>query len=323
VRITRLVPTLLCVAFAATASHAQTYPTKPVRLILNVSVGVLGDVVMRAAAIELGKQMGQPWVIENRQGGNFAIGATACKAAPPDGYTVCMVNEQSMSTNPHLMAKPGYDAEKDFAPITNLFIQVSAVVAAPNVRSMGELQQMAVQKGAAMNFATLGPGTSQDILRQWMNSRWNAQMQGVPYKAMGLILNGIVSGETTLTQTSMGSVGPFLQGGRISLLAVNSSKRLSKMPEVPTYYEAGLGEFQDAKGHTWWGLVAPAGVPDPIIRRVNAEMAKTFREPKFVELLDNQYLESAIGTPEQFAAFMKQDRERAGKVVKLFKIPRE
>jgi tripartite-type tricarboxylate transporter receptor subunit TctC len=323
VRIQFLVPLLGAALLAPATAYTQAWPAKPVRLMLNVSVGVLGDVVMRAAAIDISKQTGQPWVVENRAGGNFAIGATACKAAAPDGYTVCMVNEQSMSTNPHLMTKPGYDPEKDFAPITNLFVQISAVVSHPDIKSMKELQQLAVSKGAAMNFATLGPGTSQDILRQWLNQRWKANMQGVPYKAMGLILNGIVSGETTLTQTSLGSVGPYLQGGRIRLLSVNSSKRLVKLPDVPTFVEVGLSEFQEAKGHTWWGLVAPAGVPDPIIRRINGEFAKLFREPKFVDLLDSQFLESAIGTPEQFAAFMRQDRERAGKVVKLFNIPRE
>ena len=313
----------MLLAAAAAPATAQTWPSKPVRFILNVSVGVFGDIVMRAGAVELQRQTGQPWVIENRAGGNFVIGANACKAAAADGYTVCQVNEQSMSTNPHTIARLSYDPEKDFAPITNLYAQISAVVASPEVRTLGELQKAAVARGAAMNFGTLGPTSSQDILRQWMNQRWKAQMTGVPYKAMGPILTGIVSGETSTTQTSMGSVGPFVQGGRIRLLAVNSSKRLARFTDVPTYVEAGLGEFQEAKGHTWWGLVAPAGVPDPIIRRVNSEFARLFREPKFVELLDSQYLESQIGTPEQFAAFMRRDRERAGMVVKLFNIPKE
>jgi tripartite-type tricarboxylate transporter receptor subunit TctC len=304
-------------------TFAQAYPSKPVRLILNVSVGVLADVVMRAGAIELSRQTGQPWVVENRQGGNFVIGANACKASPPDGYTVCLVNEQSMSTNPHIIAKLSYDPERDFAPITNLFVQVSAVVSAPSLNSLGELRKSASASPGKMNFATLGPGTSQDILRQWMNNAWKTQFVGVPYKGMNLILNGIVAGETTLTQTSMGSVGPYLQGDRIKLLAVNSSERLSKFPDVPTYDEVGLGEFQQAKGHTWWGLVAPAGVPEPMVQRLQSEFSRLFREPRFVELLDSQFLQSAIGTPAEFAAFMRKDRERAAQVVKRFNIPRQ
>lgn len=302
---------------------AQTYPSKPIRFILNVSVGVLSDIVMRAGAVELTKQTGQPWVIENRQGGNFVIAANACKAAAPDGYTVCMVNEQSMSLNPHIISKLSYDPDRDFKPVTNLYVQVSgvAVSSALPANSIADLVKMAVAKPGTMNFATLGPGTTQDILRQWMNSRYKTDFQGVPYKGMPLILNGILTGETSATQTSLGSVGAYLQSGKIKLLTVNSARRLNKMPDVPTFNEAGLGEFIDVQGRFWWGLVMPAGVPEPMVQRINTEFHKLFREPKFVELIENQYLDPVLGTPEQFAAFLKKDRERSANVVKRFKIP--
>jgi len=310
---------------AANSAYAQTYPSKPIRFVLNVSVGVLSDIVMRVGVVELARQMGQPWVIENRQGGNFVPGATACKNSAPDGYTVCLVNEQAMSLNPHIISTLPYDPDKDFKPITNLYVQVSGVAAASQLaaNSIGELRQMGAAKSGAMNFATLGPGTTQDILRQWMNRNWKTEFVGVPYKGMNVILNAIVAGESSLTQTSLGSAGPYLSGGKVKLLAVNSAKRLPKLPKVPTFSEVGLGEFIDVQGRFWWGLVAPAGVPDSIIQRLNVEFHRLFREPKFAELVDSQFLDSVVGTPEQFAAFLKTDRERARQVVKIFNVPRQ
>ncbi|MSQ50781.1 MAG: tripartite tricarboxylate transporter substrate binding protein [Betaproteobacteria bacterium] len=308
---------------ASAASFAQAWPARPVRLILNVSVGVFGDIVMRAGALELQRQTGQPWVVENRSGGNFVIGANACKAAAPDGYSVCMVNEQTMSTNPHTITQLSYDPEKDFTPVTNLFIQVSAIAVASEYGSLGELHKAATAKGKGLNFATLGPGSSQDILRQWLNARWKTQMTEVPYKAMGPIMTGIASGDIAATITSIGSAASFVAGGKARFVAVNSSKRLPKHPEAPTFDEVALTEYQGLKGHTWWGLMAPAGTPDPVIRRINAEMAQLFREAKFQELLESQALEPAIGTPEQFAAFLKEDRARGALVVKRFNIPKQ
>ena len=303
----------------------QSYPSKPIRFILSSSVGVSSDVVMRVAAADLAKQMGQPWVIENRPGGNFVIGAVACKSPAPDGYSVCLVNAQSMSLNPHVISKLPYDPDTDFKAITNLYVQVSGLVAPASlpVNSVSELQRMAVSKSGAMNFATLGPGTTQDILRQWLNDKWKTEFVGVPYKGMNLILNGMVAGEASLTQTSLGSVGSYLSGARIKLLAIESSKRLTTLPEVPTYSEAGLGGFTDVQGSFWWGLVAPAGTPNPIVQRINAEFAKVFRVPKFAEFLESLYLESAIGTPEEFASFLELDRARNGQLVKRFNIPRQ
>ena len=303
--------------------HAQAYPAKPIRLILNVSVGVVADILMRTAGAQLAQQMGQPWVIENRQGGNFVIGATACKNASADGYTVCLVNLESMSTNPHVFARLPYDPDKDFAPITNLYYQVSGIVVSPalSVGTVADLQALAVAKPGSLNFSTLGPGSNSDILRQWLGERWNTQMLGVPYKGMNLIVNALVSGESDLTLTSIGTVGAQL--GKLKLLAINSAKRSQRLPAVPTFAEAGLAEYLDLLGLSWWGLVAPAGVPDAIIQRLNAEFVRLAREPSFADLMDRQFLEPAVSSSTQFAAFLKADRGRVGKVVKKFNFPRQ
>jgi tripartite-type tricarboxylate transporter receptor subunit TctC len=237
---------------------------------------------------------------------------------------MCLVNEQAMSLNPHIIAKLPYDPDTDFRPITNLYVQVSGVAAAAQlpVSSIGELQKMGAAKSKALNFATLGPGTTQDILRQWMNNNWKTEFVGVPYKGMNVILNALVAGESNLTQTSLGSANPYISGGKVKILAVNSAKRLTRLPDVPTFQEAGLGQFIDVQGRFWWGLVAPAGTSDAIIDRINSEFHRMFREPKFAELVDAQFLDPVLGTPQEFAAFLKRDRERARNVVATFNVPK-
>ncbi len=313
----------LMLAATAPAALAQPYPSKPIRFILNGAPGAFSDVTLRVAAQELAKQTGQPWVVENRPGGDFVIAAVACKAAAPDGYTVCVVNEQSMSLNPHVISKLPYDPDADFKPVTNLFIQVSGLIASTSVGSIAELLRQAEAKPGSMNFATMGPSTTQDILRQWINNHWKAGFVDVPYKGMNAILNGIVSGEVNATQAALGSARPYLAGGKVKLLAVNSARRLPNLPDVPTYTEAGLGEFIDVQGRFWWGLVAPGGTPDAMVQRLNAAFAAVFAQPKFAELLETQYLQSAICTPEEFATFLKRDRARDAQVVKRFNVPRQ
>ncbi|MFM9972146.1 MAG: Bug family tripartite tricarboxylate transporter substrate binding protein [Burkholderiales bacterium] len=308
---------------ASLALQAQTYPAKPIRLILNVSVGVVADILMRTATAHLAQQMGQPWVVENRQGGNFVIGATACRNASADGYTVCLVNLESMSTNPHVFAQLPYDPDKDFVPITNLYYQVSGIVVSPSlpVNTMADLQALAIAKPGSLNFSTLGPGSNSDILRQWLGERWKTHMLGVPYKGMNLIVNALVSGESDLTLTSIGTVGAQL--GKLKLLALNSAKRSPRLPAAPTFGETGLAEYLDLLGLSWWGLVAPTGVPDAIVQRLNAEFVRLVREPSFADLMDRQFLEPAVSSSAQFGAFLKADRERVGKVVKKFNFPRQ
>lgn len=316
---------LLAIAvLGACPALAQRYPSKPIRFVVNVSVGVVADVATRALSVELAEQMGQPWVVENRQGGNFVIGANACKNSAGDGHTICLVNVDSMSMNPHLFPTLPYDPDKDFKPITNLFFLVTGVTAAATLpaNSIGELQRLASAKPGSLNFATLGPGSIQDMLRQWMASAWKTDLVGVPYKGMNLLLNAMVAGESSLSKVSLGSGSPFLKSGRVKLFAVDSVKRLPRMPDVPTFAEAGLQEFMDIVGRTWYGVVGPATVPDPIVQRLNSELARAFQVPKIIELLDREYLAPAIGTPEQFAAFLKSDRERAAQAVKQFNLAR-
>ena len=309
-------------AMQAGAASAQAYPAKPLRLILNVTSGAVGDVVMRSAAQELARQMGQPWVVENQGGGNFVIGANACKRAAPDGYTVCMTNLAAMSLNPFVVSGLSYDPEKDFTPITNLFSQMTGLVAGGSVpaNSVAELQALAVAKPGTLNFGTLGVASNADILRAWLGERWKTSMIGVPYKGMPPIVNDLLSGQIHVSWTAIGAAASHARAGKLKILVINTVVRAKRLPDVPTFEEAGLSEYP---GLVWWGMVGPAGIAEPIVRRINAEVVRLFKDAKFGEFLDAQFVEPLAGTPEQFAAFMKMDRERVGQLVKKINIPRQ
>jgi tripartite-type tricarboxylate transporter receptor subunit TctC len=323
-KITAFLCTILAIAsLGAGQSLAQSYPSKPIRVIVAIAIGSPTDVVLRAAGQELFGSLGQPLVIDNRPGGNMMIAPEACARASADGYTLCVVSNATMSLNPHVFSKLPYNPDRDFAPVTALWYLIQGLVATPSLsaNSVRELQVLATAKSGTLNFGTLGDGTGGDILRQWLNETWKANIAGIPYKGANLITSALMGGEIQLSRISLSGLSGQVKAGKLKILALGASKRSRLFPEAPTYAEAGLGSFPDEK--VWWGLFAPAATPEAIVRRINVEFVRLFREPKFGEYLDNQLLEPAVSTPEDFAAFVKEDRERAGLTVKKYNIPRQ
>jgi len=310
------------VALASAACQAQTYPAKPIRLIMGLGAGSSVDVVTRAAAQELAPRLGQPIVVENRPGGSFIIGADACAKAAPDGYTTCVVNIDSMSLNPNVFNKLPYDPDKDFTPIGNLFNMISGVVVSGSlpVASIKELQSLAGSRPGAFNFATVGPGTNPDIFRQWLGDRWKSSIVGIPYKGGNFMVNALMADECQLTWVGLGGAIGQVKANKVKVMAVGSVKRSPLMPDVPTLKEVGLEEFP---GLVWWGLAAPAGIPNDVTRKLNAEVNRLLKDAKFNEYLASQMFEPLAGTPEEFAVFLKSDRERVGQLVRKFNVPRQ
>ena len=303
-------------ALAANLAIAQTaYPAKPIRVIVGIAPGSVTDLVMRAVAQELAPRLGQPLVIENRPGGNMIIGADACAKSAPDGYTLCVLGVDALSTNVHTIEKLPYYPERDLKPVSNLFFVLEALVVNPGVpvSSVAELRAFAAARPGALNFGTLGPDSSPDLFLGWLRDQWKAEMTAVPYKGGGPIAAAIMAGEIQLSTMGLGNFAGGIEGGRLRALAVGGQKRLARFPEVPTWSEAGLGAYAV---RPWWGLVVPAGTPEGIVSRLNAEFTKLFAEPKFNEFLAGRFLEPATSSPEMFAAFLKADRERAGQVIR-------
>src|SRR3954470_1775912 len=301
---------------------AQPYPARAVRMIVPLPPGATTDIVMRATVQELAPRLGQPVIVDNKPGGNWVIGAEACRAAAPDGYTVCVLNSDALVFNPHILSKLPYDPARDFSPITNLFFLFEGILvkAALPVNTIPELQAYARQNPGKVNFGTLGPGSSNDVFRQWLVNEWNVDVTGIPYKGGGNVVAALLAGEIDVTKIGMGNVVGQLNSGRLKMLAIQGTKRSKIVPAVPTLAEAGLGAYPL---RVWWSLVAPAGTPEPAVRRLNAELVKLYREPKMAGYLDSQFVEVAVSSPQEFAAFLAAEQARAPETVKALRIPRQ
>ena len=315
-------PLIAALALACTSALAQDYPSRPVRIIVPLPAGSTTDLVMRTTAQELAPRLKQPVVVENKPGGNWVIGAEACRAAAADGYTLCVMNSDAIAFNPHLLSALPYDPAKDFAPVTNLFFLFEGILGKGTLpaSNIEELRDYAAKNPGKLNFGTLGPGSSNDVFRQWLVQHWNVDIPGIPYKGGAPVITALLAGEIDVTKIGMGNVAGQLNSGKVKMLAIQGTNRSKLVPGVPTLDEAGLGAYPL---RVWWSLVAPAGTPDAAVRRINAELNKLYREPKMADYLESQFVEVAVSAPEPFAAFTRAERERAAQVVKDFHIPRQ
>jgi tripartite-type tricarboxylate transporter receptor subunit TctC len=313
---------LIAALVLSLAASAQTYPTKPVRVILPFPPGEGPDLILRRAGDDLQQRLGQAWVVENRPGGNMIVAANACLGSAPDGHTICMVNGSMLSVNPHVMAKLPYDPDRDFKPITAMYFLVGGLFAnssmpASNVK---DFIAHARTKPGAINYGSLGPNSTTDVFRMWLNEAWQTNIVGIPYKGGAQIIPALVAGEIDFTWIGVFNALGQIKAGKVKLYAVDSRKRSPLYPDVPTLTEVGLPESPLA---SWHGLAFQSAAPDTAARRINAEFARLFSEPKFAAFLSERLVENAVTSPEEFAAFLKRDRERVGELVRKFNIPKQ
>lgn len=308
------------VAFVATA-QAQTYPNKPIRMIVSIAAGSVTDVIMRAAANELQTQLGQPLVIENRGGAAGILGGQSCAQAAPDGYTICVIYHSTLSFNPLIFNKLPYNADTDFVPIARLFFLIEGVFVsnALNVKSVAELKAKAQANPTGLNYATLGEGSYPDLFLKWLNNQWGTKIVGIPYKGGGPAAQALAANEVQLTRFGVGNFLGLVEGGKVKAVAVSAAKRSPLLPDVPTFAEVGWGNFP---GQGWWGLAAPKGTPKDVVTKLNTEFVKLFSSPKFAAFLEKQAVVPAPTTPEGFIAFLKEDRKSAQALIDIAKLPR-
>lgn len=305
---------------ATIVQPAQAYPDRPIRLIVSIAAGSVTDVIMRAAANELNARLGQPLIIENKGGASGILGAQACAQAAPDGYTLCTIYHSTTSYNPLLFDKLPYNADTDFAPVTRLFLLSEGLFVSSGIgaNSVAELKALAQAKPEALNFATLGDGSFPDLFRVWLNNQWGTRIVGVPYKGGGPAAQALLAGEVQVTRFGIGNFMGALETGKVKALALHTARRSPLLPDVPTFAEIGL----DYPGQGWWGLAAPKGTPPEIVARLNHEFVALLRDPKFQAYLDKQSVIAAPTTPEEFAAFIAQDRRSAENLISIAKTPR-
>jgi tripartite-type tricarboxylate transporter receptor subunit TctC len=301
-------------AFFATAAMAQQYPTKPVRMIVAVPPGGPADTLARLVAPKLTEALGQTVVIDNRPGANGIIAYETTARATPDGYTFAAV-AAGVAINPSLYRNVPYDPIKDFAPITLGITVPNILVVHPTVKatSVRELVALAKAQPGKMTFASAGNGTSGHLALELFRQTTGIDVIHVPYKGGGPALADLVGGQVQALFSIALAATPQIKAGRLRALAITSARRSSVAPELPTVAELGLPGFEVVG---WFGWLAPAQTPRAIVSKLHVEIAKALNMPDVRERLLSQSTEPVGNTPAEFAAFIKSEHAKWGKVIR-------
>jgi tripartite-type tricarboxylate transporter receptor subunit TctC len=317
----RIFPPLvaLTAVLAGTAAFAQAYPVKPIRFIVPFAAGGGNDNVARLVGKRLADGLRQPVVIDNRPGAGGVLGAELAAKAAPDGYTLFLGGVGSHAINPNLHERLPYDPIKDFAPIVLLASAPLILVVHPSVPadSIREFIVLARSKPGQLNYASNGNGSSSHLAAVMFDVMAGTSMVHVPYKGLSPALTDLLSGRVQLMFSSVVAILPHTKAGKLRGLAVTASKRLSSMPELPTLAESGLTGYEAS---SWYGVLAPAGTPGEIVVKLNAEMVKALEQPEVRNSLLAEGAEPVGGTPEQFAAHIRSEMERLGRLIREAKI---
>jgi tripartite-type tricarboxylate transporter receptor subunit TctC len=302
------------IALGAGQASADDYPNKPIRVITTSSAGGISDLFMRVLAETIRPNINnQPLIIENRPGAAGGIAARACQDAPPDGYTICILNVDVLAYNQYLYKTIPYDPDK-LTPVVNLFHLIQALIINSDLgaKTVDELVAVSKQKAGTLSYltASIPLAAYMENLKRDKGADWVR----VPFKGGGQATNAIMSGSTPIGLFGIGNVMPQINAGKMRALALVNNVRTPLLPNVPTLEDTG---YKGAASQTWYGLFAPAGTPRPAIDKINAEVKRIFADKEFVKkhVIDRGQV-PAVNTPEEFAAEIKRNRAAAQQVVK-------
>lgn len=295
-------------------ASAQSYPNRPVRVIAPFTTGSAADSLARVLGQKLSDAWGQQMVIENRTGATGIIGTEAVAKSPPDGYTV-LLNNISLAINPALYSKLPYDTLRDLAPVSLTAAILVALVVHPSlpVKSVSELIALAKAHPGQINYASGGNGSAQHLPMEMLRLATGINIVHVPYKGLGPAFNDVLGGQVQVMFAGVSNVVPYLKTGRLRVLAVGSAKRTPALFDVPTVAEAGVPGFNFS---AWTGYLVPTGTPKDIVTKLHADITRTLSAPDVQEKLTALGFDLVGGTPEEFAALMKNDIARLGKLIK-------
>ena len=306
----------LLMMFAAGSAFGQAYPSKPIRVVVPYTAGGPADLLVRGLGQKLNDAWGQQIVVENKPGANEIIAAQDVAKSPPDGYNYLLASDAVFSLNAYLYSKLPYDPVRDFAPVSRLVNANLMLVARPDfpAATARELVDFAKKNPGKLNYGSVGAGGVNHLAMAWFNTQNGLDMQHVPYKGLVQGLQDIVTSRLDVMFAVIGGAAPMLKAGKMRGLATSGKARNALIPDVPTFAEAGFPNF-DAS--FYFGLAAPAGTPREMIARFAAESARIVNTAEFREkYLNNLGFEPVGDTPEQFAAFLRQDRALAEKKVR-------
>jgi tripartite-type tricarboxylate transporter receptor subunit TctC len=314
----RFIASLLLVLFVETAA-AQTYPSKPIRLVVPFAPGGSSTLVARFIAEEMQKGLGQQIIIENKPGGGGNIAMQEVARADPDGYTLIIGHVGSLAMNPYMYAKLPYDVDRDFAAIS-LLAKVPAIfvvhVDVP-AKDLREFVALAKKNPGQLNYGSAGNGSAGHLAMEYLKQATGIELQHVPYKGTGPNVTDLVAGRTQASSAGTPPLLPHVKSGKLRVIAVGTPKRLPTLPEVGTVAEQGYPGFETSQ---WYGLNAPAKTPEAVIARLATEAAKAARSPLVAERFALDDAEAVGSTPAEYAAFIKKEQERWSKVVRAANI---
>jgi tripartite-type tricarboxylate transporter receptor subunit TctC len=302
---------------ASGASFAQAWPNKPVRFVVSFAPGGPADIIARVINQKLAESLGQPVLVENRAGAGGVVATQQIArggAATSDGYTV-LVTTSAFAVSPSLAKSPGYDIEKDFAPVSLIASQPSVIVAYPglNLNSLKDVIA-AAKVGKPLNFGTAGTGTTPHLAAEYLfKVLAKVDVQHVPYNGGGPALQSVVGGNVELVNVALSPAIPLIKAGKLRGIAVTGPQRSAALPDVPTVAESGFPGFED---YTWVGALMPAGAPAEAVNRLSSEVDKLLKTPEMIERLNGIAFEPVGGPPSRFAQTIKTDAARFGRFVR-------
>ena len=304
----------LLLLFFPLAGLGQAYPAKPIRFVVPFPPGGSSDLIARAIAPRMSERLGQAVVVENRPGAGGMIGVEAVAKAAPDGYTIGLAAAGALSSNMHLYPTMPYHPEKDLAPISMLAMIPFFLIAHPSqASSLKELIEAAKAKPGALSYGHGGQGSTMHLAGELLNMMAQVRVQAVPYKGSGPVSADVLGGQVPLGVVDVPSAIANVRAGKIRALAVTSKRRISAAPEVPTFEEAGLPGYE-AVG--WFGTVAPAGTSSEVINKLNSEIRGALALPDIRERALAAGAEPYANSPQEFAAFIREETKKWAEVIK-------
>src|SRR5579871_1578897 len=291
-------PAALALALIAMQVQAQSYPSHPVRLIIPYPPGGSNDIVGRMIAAQLGERLGQQLVVENRSGAGGQLGTKLASEAATDGYTLLLISV-SYAFGPALYKDLKYDPETAFAPITILGRGAAGVCVNPSVpvSSVQELIALAKAKPGQLNYASAGVGSLQHLAAALFMSQAHIDVVHIPYKGGGPAMADVMAGQAQIVLPSLIQTMPYIKSGRLKCVATTGAKRNAALPEVPTVAESGLPGYE---AYNWWGMLAPAGTPAPIVGRLHAALSEVLSSKETKKRFETEGAETAAMAPEEF-----------------------
>jgi len=304
----------LTAACCSAVALAQTYPSKPIRLVVPFAPGGSSSIVARAFSAEMSKGLGQQFVVENKPGGGGNIAMEEVARADPDGYTLIIGHVGTLAMNPYMFEKLPYDASKDFRPVS-LFAKVPTIFVVHEsvpAKNLGEFVALAKKEPGKLNYGSAGNGSAGHLAIEYLKLVTHIDIQHVPYKGTGPNLIDLVAGRTQFSAAGTPPLMPHVKAGKLRVVAVGTTRRLGVLPDVGTVAEQGYPGFETSQ---WYGLIGPAKLPDAIVNRLASESAKAAKSAALEKQLEPDSAEAVGSTPKEFADFIAKEQARWKEVV--------